>query len=213
MEVNRERDIVMKLRWLFFILCYLLPSGLYAHEALDRFFRNLDSLQAYFVQKLYSENGRLMETSLGRMQMQRPNKFRWNYQHPYGQLIVADGKSVWIYDSDLEQVTLKNLDKALGKTPAFLLSSNRSIEADYYVNQLSSKVGKRFELIPKDAQAQFDSMQIHLSEKTLLGLELIDNLGQKTFITFSQVKRNPRLAQELFIFTPPAGVDIITDGD
>lgn len=212
MEVNRERDIVMKLRWLF--LCYLLlPTGLYAHEALDNFFRNLHSLQAYFVQKLYSENGRLMETSLGRMQMQRPNKFRWNYQHPYGQLIVADGKSVWIYDSDLEQVTLKNLDKALGKTPAFLLSSNRRIETDYYVNQLSSKVGKRFELIPKDAQAQFDSMQIHLSEKTLLGLELIDNLGQKTFITFSQVKRNPRLAQELFIFTPPAGVDIITDGD
>ena len=213
MEVNREQDIVMKLRWLFFLLCYLLPSGLYAHEALDNFLRNLDSLQAYFVQKLYSEEGRLMETSLGRMQMQRPNKFRWNYQHPYSQLIVADGKSVWIYDSDLEQVTLKTLDKALGKTPAFLLSSNRRIEADYYVTQLSSKVGKRFKLIPKDAQAQFDSMQMHLSGKTLLGLELIDNLGQKTFITFSQVKRNPRLAQELFIFTPPAGVDIITDED
>ncbi|RKZ36514.1 MAG: outer membrane lipoprotein carrier protein LolA [Gammaproteobacteria bacterium] len=201
----------MKLRWLFFVLMCL-PSWLYAHEVLDKFLRELHTLQAQFVQKLYNEKGSLLESSQGKMYMQRPNRFHWDYQQPYNQLIVADGERVWIYDSDLEQVTVKNLDQALGKTPAFLLSSSRRMEEDFFINLLSSKNGvMRFELIPKDAQASFDSMRINLSGKKMLGLELIDNLGQTTFITFNKMKQNQKLSKELFIFTPPAGVDIITD--
>jgi outer membrane lipoprotein carrier protein len=203
---------MMKLRWLLLLLCYL-PNVLYANEVLDSFLRNLHTLQAQFVQKLYNEKGRLLEESQGKMYVQRPNRFHWNYLHPYNQLIVADGERVWIYDKDLEQITLKKLDQALGKTPAFLLSSNRRVEDDFVVNQLPSKKRgmTRFKLIPKDAQAQFKSMYLNLSGKVILGLEFKDNLGQKTVITFKQVKRNRKLGEELFIFTPPAGVDIIRD--
>ena len=201
----------MKLRWLFLVLVCL-PNWLYAHEVLNKFLQELHTLQAQFVQKLYNEKGSLLESSQGKMYVQRPNRFRWDYQQPYRQLIVADGERVWIYDNDLEQVTVKNLDQALGKTPAFLLSSSRRMEEDFFVNLLSSQNGVMlFDLIPKDAQAQFDSMRINLSGKKMLGLELVDNLGQTTFITFNQVKRNQTLGKELFIFTPPAGVDIITD--
>lgn len=202
-----------KLYGLLFIFCCL-PGELYANEALNNFLRDLGTLQAQFVQKLYNEKGSLLEESQGEMYVQRPNRFRWNYKKPYSQLIIADGKRVWIYEHDLEQVTVKKLDQSLGKTPAFLLSSDRHVEEDFLVNFVYSQDGlTRFELIPKDTEAQFDRMHINLSGNKLSELELVDNLGQTTLITFSQLKRNHKLDEELFIFTPPAGVDIINDDD
>ncbi|MDM8558596.1 outer membrane lipoprotein chaperone LolA [Candidatus Parabeggiatoa sp. HSG14] len=202
-----------KLFWLFLVLGCL-PNWLFANEVLDDFLSNLNTLEARFEQSLYNEKGDLLEKSQGEMYVQRPNKFRWDYQYPYTQLIVADGERVWIYDTDLEQVTVKSLDQALGKTPAFLLSSSRQIEEDFFVEQLPSKMKgvTRLELTPKDTEAQFDSMRINLSSKDLLGFELVDNLGQTTLITFRQVKRNKIVEEKgLFIFTPPAGVDIINE--
>ncbi|HAI69048.1 MAG TPA: outer membrane lipoprotein carrier protein LolA, partial [Gammaproteobacteria bacterium] len=179
---------------------------------LDTFLQSLQTVYAQFNQKLYNENGMLLEESSGNMYVQRPNQFRWEYQQPYNQLIVADGKQVWIYDSDLEQVTVKPLDAALGKTPAFLLSRNRKIEEDFFVNKLPSEAQvTRFELIPKDEQAQFDSMRVNLQGETILGFELMDNLGQTTHINFSQVRQNLRFRKSLFRFTPPAGVDILKE--
>ena len=196
---------------LLVLLCW--SHGLYANEMLNDFLQGLHTLQAQFEQKLYNEKGDNLETSQGQMYMQRPNKFRWDYQHPYNQLIVADGERVWIYDSDLDQVTVKNLNKALGKTPALLLSrSHHQVEQDFFINQLPSKPDlTRFELIPKDAQAQFDSMRINWRGKTLLSFELMDNLGQTTYIIFHKVKLNQPVDEGLFIFTPPAGADIINE--
>ncbi len=202
----------MKRYCLFLVLCCL-PHWLYAHEALEYFLDDLHTLYAQFEQVIYDDNGELLEKSQGLMYVQRPNRFRWVYQQPYDQLIVADGKKVWIYDNDLEQVTVKNLDNALGKTPAFLLSRQKALEEDFFINDLPSyrRGVTRLELIPKDAQAQFDSMRLNLQGKTLLNLELVDNLGQTTNILFHKVKRNHKLNYKLFIFTPPAGVDIIED--
>jgi outer membrane lipoprotein carrier protein len=195
------------------IILWCLPNWLYAHEALDNFLHGLHTLYAQFEQHIYDDNGHLLETSQGKMYVRRPNKFRWDYQQPYNQLIVADGKRVWIYDSDLEQVTRKSLSNTLGKTPAFILSRKRAPEEDFFINNLPSyrRDVTRLELIPKDAQAQFDSMRLNLHGKTLLNLELVDNLGQTTNITFRQMRRNPSLSDKLFIFTPPKGVDIIKD--
>lgn len=202
----------MKRCWLFLLL-WCLPNWLSAHEVLDNFLQGLRTLQAQFQQNIYNEQGKLLELpQSGKMSMQRPNQFRWEYLHPYNQLIVADGEKVWILDNGLEQVTVKNLDNTLGKTPAFLLSRERKIEEDFFINQLPSQTQlTRLELVPKDEQAQFDSMRINLNGKILLGLELVDNLGQTTHITFSEVTRNPNLEKELFIFTPPAGADIFEE--
>jgi outer membrane lipoprotein carrier protein len=196
-----------------FLLLWCLPSWLYANEILENFLRGLNTLEARFEQSLYNEKGDLLEKSQGEMYVQRPNKFRWDYQHPYTQLIVADGERVWIYDSELEQVVVKSVDQALGKTPAFLLSSSRQIVEDFFVEQLPFKIKgiTRLELTPKDTEAQFDSMRINLRGNNLLGFELVDNLGQTTYITFSQVKQNQIVGEGLFIFTPPAGVDIIDE--
>ncbi len=204
----------MKLHWLLFLLGCL-PNWLYAaqsHEELNQFLQSLQTVYAQFNQKLYNENGQLLEESSGNMYVQRPNRFRWEYRHPYNQLIVADGKQVWIYDSDLEQVTVKALNAALGKTPAFLLSRNRKLEEDFFVNKLPTEAQvTRFELIPKDAEAQFDSMRVNLRGDTILGFELLDNLGQTTHINFSQVRQNLRFRKSLFKFEPPPGVDILKE--
>lgn len=194
---------------IFFLL--FSTSG-FAQPILDNFLKDLSSLKAQFEQQLFNETGKLIETSQGQMYIKRPNQFRWDYQKPYHQLIVADGENVWIYDPDLEQVTMKKLTQALGKTPALLLSSNRPIEEDFFVNPLPTKADiTRLELLPKDAQAQFDSIRLNLRGETLLGFELVDNLGQTTLITFKQTERNQKLEESLFIFTPPAGVDVVTE--
>jgi outer membrane lipoprotein carrier protein len=194
------------------IFFLLFSSSGFAQPILDNFLKNLSSLQAQFEQQLFNETGKLIETSQGQMYIKRPNQFRWDYQKPYHQLIVADGENVWIYDPDLEQVTMKKLTQALGKTPALLLSSNRPIEEDFFVNPLPTKADiTRLELLPKDAQAQFDSIRLNLRGETLLGFELVDNLGQTTLITFKQTERNQKLEESLFIFTPPAGVDVVTE--
>ncbi|MDM8568503.1 outer membrane lipoprotein chaperone LolA, partial [Thiotrichales bacterium HSG1] len=165
-----------------------------------------------FEQSLFSEQGNLLEKSQGKMYIQRPNRFRWEYQKPYEQLIVADGEKIWIYDNDLEQITVKKLSNTLGQTPAFLFSDNNNIKEDFFINQLSTKNGsKKFELISKDEQAQFDSMRIDIKEKYLLGIELVDNLGQTTYISFKHTQNNQKLDKNLFIFTPPSGVDVISE--
>jgi len=204
---------LMKCYHWFLLLCCL-PTWLSANEILDNFLQGLHTLQAQFEQDLLNEKGDLVEKSQGKMFIQRPNQFNWEYKKPYTQLIVADGKNVWIYDQDLEQITMKSVDKTVGKTPAFLLSRKRNITEDFLVKQLpnSNKTGiMRFELTPKDTQSQFDLMRISISGKKLFSFELVDNLGQTTHIRFTQVKRNRKLAKSLFIFTPPAGVDVIIE--
>ncbi|MFK5968779.1 MAG: outer membrane lipoprotein chaperone LolA [Candidatus Marithrix sp.] len=198
---------ISKLMWLL-----LLPQLVFANELLDDFLEQLKTMQGQFEQSLFNEQGSLLEKSQGKMYVQRPNKFRWEYKQPYEQLIVADGQKIWIYDSDLEQVTVKKLTNALGKTPAFLFGSNTNIEKDFFVNQLPvTNDSMRFELIPKDEQNQFDSIRIDIKNKSLLGFELVDSLGQTTYISFEQIQNNQTLDKDLFIFTPPAGVDIINE--
>ncbi len=197
-----------------FILTWLLllPQLVFANETLDSFLKQFSTMQGQFKQSLFNEQGTLLEKSEGKVYIQRPNQFRWEYQQPYNQLIIADGNKIWIYDSDLEQITVKKLNDALGKTPAFLFSSDSNVTKDFFVNQLPVEKGStRFELIPRNDQNQFDSMRIDIKAESLLGFELVDNLGQTTYITFEAMQNNQKLDKDLFIFTPPAGVDIIRE--
>ncbi len=191
------------------LILVVFPNLLHAEDFLNNYLGNLSTFQANFEQRIYNDNGTLLEKSTGKMYVQRPNKFRWVYETPYNQLIVADGKRVWIYDNDLDQVTVKNLNKALGKTPAFLLSRSRKVNKDFRVKQIAY-TKKAFELIPKDKQAAFKKIRIKFNKyNNLKGFELLDNLDQRSYIYFSRVKKNKRMNKGLFIFTPPAGSDII----
>jgi outer membrane lipoprotein carrier protein len=184
-----------------------------SHQILNDFLKDTKTLHANFHQELMDEKGQLLEVSEGEMYVQRPGKFRWDYQKPYKQLIVADGSTVWVHDVDLEQVSKKTMSKALGKTPAVLLSSHSNVEEDFFVNRLPAPAPEviLLELRSKDAQAQFETIRVSLKNNELIAFELLDNLGQKTKMSFSQIERNGKLASQLFIFVPPAGVDIIEE--
>jgi outer membrane lipoprotein carrier protein len=203
--------------WLFF-LSWLVPLSAAetitdSHQILNDFLKDTKTLHANFHQELLDEKGQLLEKSEGEMFVQRPGKFRWDYQKPYKQLIVADGATVWVHDIDLEQVSKKPMNKTLGKTPAILLSSHTNVEEEFFVNALPAPAPDvtLLELRPKDAQAQFETIRVSLKNNELISFELLDNLGQKTKMSFSQIEHNLKLASNLFIFVPPAGVDVIEE--
>ncbi len=207
----------MRLFICLFLFYWLVPAAADpltdSHQVLNDFLKNSKTLHAEFQQELFDEKGQLLEKSEGEMYVQRPGKFRWDYRKPYRQLIVADGTTVWVHDVDLEQVSKKSLNKALGKTPAILLSTHTNSEEEFFVNGLPSPAPDvtLLELRPKDAQAQFETIRITLKNDELVSFELSDNLGQKTKMFFSNIERNTKLAANLFIFVPPAGVDVIEE--
>ncbi|ALG67228.2 outer membrane lipoprotein chaperone LolA [Beggiatoa leptomitoformis] len=202
----------MRTNYYWFVILLLLSQSLKADDALDAFLNNFKTLHAEFTQVLYAENGELLQSSSGEMYIKRPGKFRWFYKSPYEQLIIADGERVWIHDADLEQVTVKALDKALGQTPALLLTSETNVNENFTVKRLSATSGIIvLEIRPKGEQPQFEKLILTLENDTLQKLELQDNLGQKSLISFSKMQKNLTVDEDLFIFTPPAGTDIIKD--
>lgn len=196
------------------VLLAAMPSFSMADEVLNKFLNELQTLHASFEQKQFNDKGKLLESSQGEVYLQRPGKFRWDYQKPYQQLIVADGKQVWVYDDDLEQVTIKPLDEALGKTPALLLTKNTNkIENDFAVtNQPQQDANLTvFVLKPKGKQVQFENIRITLQQQNLNAMELVDNLGQMTRIQFKPITTNKPLDAKLFTFTPPEGTDVVEE--
>jgi chaperone LolA len=199
---------------IFAVLLAAMPSFSMADEVLNKFLNELQTLHASFEQKQFNDKGKLLESSQGEVYLQRPGKFRWDYQKPYQQLIVADGKQVWVYDDDLEQVTIKPLDEALGKTPALLLTKNSNkIENDFAVTNMPQQDANLtvFMLKPKGKQVQFESIRITLQQQNLNMMELVDNLGQMTRIQFKPITTNKPLDVKLFTFTPPAGTDVVEE--
>jgi outer membrane lipoprotein carrier protein len=139
----------------------------------------------------------------------RPGKFRWDYAEPYQQQIVADGSKIWIYDADLEQVTVKKADAQLGNTPGQLLSTDKPLEESFVIEQMETKRGIDWvRLTPRDNDVNFTEIQIGFDKKNLREMQLVDNLGQTTRLVFSNVKRNVAIDKNKFVFSAPQGVDV-----
>ncbi|NIR32128.1 MAG: outer membrane lipoprotein chaperone LolA [Gammaproteobacteria bacterium] len=203
-------------RILLGLLCALAPAGAAfadtASERLDAFLAEVRSLRADFQQTLYDETSRSLEESAGVMYLQRPDRFRWDYTEPYRQLIVADGRRVWIYDVDLDQVTVRDLSEAVGSTPASLLSSGRPIEESFAVEDLGEEGGLLWAgLRPRTEDVSFTRVRLGFDEQRLRRMELLDSFGQTTVLEFRNVVRNPDLDPDLFRFEPPEGVDVVGD--
>ncbi len=181
-----------------------------ARERLQGFYHNTQSLTAEFTQTVRDAKLMVVDDSHGLMALQRPGKFRWDYYAPHEQTIVADGKKVWLYDVDLEQVTVRPMDNALGNTPAQLLSTSRPLEESFIIDELPMADGLEWvELKPRDKEANFRSVRLGFGGEHLKQMELEDSFGQITLLTFSNIQRNPRLESSLFKFSPPRGVDVI----
>lgn len=207
---------LVSLRLCAFALSLFLATTIHAATATDRlhdFFKNVQSLRADFTQTVSDTRMKTLQDAKGTFVMQRPNKFRWNYVKPYEQVIVADGAKLWLYDKDLEQVTVKSLDSGLGNTPALLLSGSRPLEETFHVSEVAgSNDGLQWiELSPKDADSSFTRVRLAFGAQSLEVMELTDSFGQVTRLRFSEVQLNKKFPADEFKFTPPKGVDVIED--
>jgi outer membrane lipoprotein carrier protein len=188
------------------------PSPAATLSPVQRYFQSLQSLRTDFVQRVFDERGRVMQTSSGRMLMRKPGQFRWNYRTPAEQIIVADGERLWAYDVELAQVTVRKLDRALGSTPLALLSGAAPIEEAFTVSGVRNRDGLDwYDLTPKQPQPEFRLLRVAFKGDALVSLELEDGFGQRTRLDFQQLERNPSLDPALLKFTPPAGVDVVGD--
>lgn len=179
---------------------------------LNQLLSDITTLEATFKQTLLDEQAKTIQESSGVFQLKRPGKFRWDYTKPYEQLIIADGRKLWVYDADLEQVTVKKQDTALGNTPALLLTGGRAVEKDFNVQSKGIQEGLEwFELKPKDKESSFQKINLAFSKNKLQQMELIDGFGQTTRLVFDGITINKSIAAKQFQFKPPRGVDIIKD--
>jgi chaperone LolA len=195
-------------------LCAVLAAPAHAGsiEKLQAFVAQTKSARASFTQKVLDNKGQPIQAASGVLAFSRPGKFRWEYQKPYEQLIVGDGDRLWVYDTELNQVTVKKLEGSLGSSPAALLAGSNEIEEFYNLDAKGTKGGLDWlEAFPKNEDTMFQKVRMGFKGNTLDTMELYDHLGQVTVIRFTGIKRNPKLAADAFVFTPPKGVDVLDD--
>ncbi len=181
-------------------------------KRVETFLQGLDGLQAQFKQVLTDRNGQSVDEASGTLAIARPDRFRWDYRQPYSQVIVADGTRIWIYDSDLEQVTVRKLDESLSATPAMLLSGRSSLADNFNVTQFEENGAAAWvRMEPRRDDTDFKWVRLGFEGAVLKYMQLADKLGQTTSLEFSKLERNPPLDPSRFTFTVPPGADVIGD--
>ena len=179
---------------------------------LHAFLQDVKSLKADFTQQVLDANGKQVKQSSGTLSLKRPDRFRWDYAKPNEETIVADGKKLWIYDAQLQQVTVKSMSTNLATSPAVLLAGSNDVDKNFTVTDLGEKDGLAWvQLTPKVKDSDFDSVKLAFKGEDVAVMELKDNLGGLTRIEFGRLQRNPSVSDDNFKFTPPSGADVIGD--
>jgi outer membrane lipoprotein carrier protein len=209
--------MLRKARWLGGLIALVLTSAASAEgqgdavARVETYLASVNTLAANFSQVVRNRDGQVVDRASGTLSLARPNRFRWDYEKPYLQTIVADGKQLWLYDSDLEQVTVRALEQGLGSTPAMLLSGSGRVGdafAPVAVQQQGDWTWCR--LAPRQEGSDFEQVSLAFDRRgELAAMELSDKLGQATVIEFGALRRNPALDARLFKFDPPPGADVI----
>ena len=182
------------------------------YERLDRFFEKVTTFKASFIQVVLDENLLALEETSGLLWIARPGRFRWDYESVHRQSIVADGEVLWLYDVELEQVTRRAQESAIGQTPAVLLSGGQQYRKDYNVTILGRQGAVNWiSLVPKFSDGSFAEIQLGFEGETLRLIQLLDELNQITRVTLANVVENEPIPDSVFRFIPPTGVDVISD--
>ena len=182
------------------------------YERLDRFFEKVTTFKARFIQVVLDENLLALEETSGLLWIARPGRFRWDYESVHRQSIVADGEVLWLYDVELEQVTRRAQESAIGQTPAVLLSGGQQYRKDYNVTILGRQGAVNWiSLVPKFSDGSFAEIQLGFEGETLRLIQLLDELNQITRVTLANVVENEPIPDNVFQFVPPTGVDVISD--
>jgi outer membrane lipoprotein carrier protein len=182
-----------------------------AVDQLRSFLNDTASARGEFVQRVSARTGASTPAvSSGRFEFQRPGRFRWSYEKPYEQLIVADGQKLVLFDKDLNQVTIRQLQASLPSSPASILFGSNDFEREFEVSDAGARDGLEWIVAkPRSKDTSFERIEIGFRDGLPAAMRLADNFGQQTQLTFSKVERNPKLAPDAFRFTPPKGADVI----
>ncbi len=209
------RRLPHSLRLLFGMACLLTGPLVVAGSALDTvhaFFKELHTLEADFHQQVLTSEGKLQQESDGHVWILRPGRFRWNYQTPYKQQLVADGRRLWSYDEDLAQVSVQPMDKVFSATPAMLLSGNEPLEKVFRMQEQPADDGQQQVLLtPKSDDSSVIEVHLFFVKGELSRIVARDNFGNTTSFTFSDVVRNGAVDENIFHFVPPPDVDVVGD--
>ena len=214
--MGRGYAFVRALVWLFiFVPCtlYFVPAFAAPRTAVDdlrRFFNEVNTFSARFSQVVLDERLSPIQESSGTLWIERPNKFRWDYEKPYKQQIVADGTRLWVYDVGLQQVSVRPLSGGLGDTPAMLLAGRGRLEDNFTIKALSAQNGIEWvQLSPRRKDSGYEDIRIGFAQGKLRALEMVDGFGQVTRVTLASPRENARIEATRFSFTPPEGVDVV----
>ena len=179
-------------------------------QLLEDFLENVQTISGRFEQQLLDADNNVIEESAGTLDIRRPGQFRWAYAEPYEQLLIADGVNMWSYDVDLEQVTVKVQDEALGSTPALLLGGSTDVLDDFdYVGSFADRGTQWVLLRPKNTENGFYKVELGFTDGQLSRMLFGDNLEQTTLIALIEVDFNEPIDGNVFAFVPPEGVDVV----
>jgi len=184
-----------------------------ALDQLRSFLTQTNSARGDFVQRVTPRQGAKPQAAAsGQFVFQRPGKFRWTYEKPYEQVIVADGQRLVMFDKDLNQVTIKKLQVSLPSSPASILFGSNEFEKEFEVSDAGTRDGLEWIVAkPRAKDTTFERIEIGFRDGLPQAMLLADGFGQSTQLTFSKVERNPKLDADAFRFTPPRGADVLED--
>ena len=203
--------MMIRLLTVILMLASSLATAQSAKQQLQVFSKNLQTAQTSFQQLVSGPNGEKVQSAQGTLKLKTPNQFRWQYSSPSSQLIVADGSKIWIYEADLQQVTVKTQDALNQDNPLSALSNPLMIDKFYSTSELAKKQGVSWlQLIPKNKQnSPFEKALLGFTNNVLVSMQLFDSLGQVSAFSFGKWQNNKELDATLFQFTVPKGVDIV----
>lgn len=190
---------------------YSLPAS--AAQDLASLLNGIKSMRAGFEQTIYDNNSQAVQQSSGSMALERPGKFRWEVIKPMPQMIIANAEKLWIYDPDLQQVTIRSLKNEAGEAPALLLShQNTDLEKKYQIKPLAREGALQWFLLkPKGNDNMFVSVKMGFDGSQLKEMVLEDHIGHSTKVKFVKIKMNEPVSSSLFVFKAPAGTDVIDE--
>lgn len=178
-------------------------------DSLRRFFHEVNSFSARFKQVVLDETLKPIQESSGTLWIERPNKFRWDYEKPYKQQIVADGKRLWVYDVGLQQATVRDLSGGLNDTPAMLLAGKGRLDDNFTIQPLDAPGNLTWvQLKPRHKDSGYDDIRVGFAQGKLRVIEMVDGFGHTTRVTLESPRENARIESTRFSFTPPEGVDV-----
>ncbi len=209
-SARRQFSVFVILGIVFFAPGIVAKEHVQSRVLLEQFLRDVTTFQAKFAQQLFDEYGDLLETANGEVAISKPGKFRWEYQQPYSQLILTDGTTLWVYDVDLEQVSINPFSHGAAGSPAELLVGEIDLDQHYSLTESIGEDGIAWiSLTPRHQDAQYNTIEIGFKGNAIHAMKLRDNLNQITDVRFSDIERNGDIGDAHFVFEPPPGIDVL----